>query len=113
MIRAIHARGILEALARTAEAGPVFDVIYRCAKELDEIVRAETTESFRERSIEDLEISIRLGNALDARGIKTVRQLEAMTAEELMKSKDFFGKKMLRETREILASLGMKLKGDP
>ena len=118
MIRAIHARGILEALARTAEAGPVFDAVCRCVNEVDLIVRTQTVEEQRGRVIEDLEISIRLAHALRAREILTVRELESKTAEGLMKSGGF-GKKMLREVRELLASLSvagvppLKLKGDP
>jgi DNA-directed RNA polymerase alpha subunit len=118
VIRAVHARGILDALVRTAEAGPVFDAIYECLSKVNLIVKEDEIESYRDRPIEDLEISIRLGLALSVRAIKTVRQLEATTAEALMKSSgspgssSYFGKKCLRETREVLASLGMKLKGD-
>jgi DNA-directed RNA polymerase alpha subunit len=119
MIRAIHARSILEALARTAEAGPVFDAVYKCVQELDVIARADAIEGFRDKSITDLEISIRLRDALKKRGIETVRQLELMTADELTRGYSpapidtLLSKKCLREVREMLASLGMKLKGDP
>jgi len=118
MIRAIHARGLLDALARTAEAGPIFDAVHRCLNEVDAIMRKEATESFRDRPIGDLEMSVRLASALRARQITTVRELEAKSAEELKGnagpgSAHYFGKKNLKEVREVLASLGMKLKGDP
>lgn len=117
MIRAIHARGILDALSRAAEAGPVFYAINRCIHEIDLIGKTEETEANRSRLVEDLKISVRLANALRVREILTVRELESKTADELLNSSTgsarFFGKKMLRETREVLASLEMKLNGDP
>jgi len=119
MIRALHARRILEALALTAETGPVFYALNKCVSEIDSIVKTEEIEATRIRLVEDLEISVRLATALRAREIVTVRELESKTAEELMRSSGapgssrYFGKKSLREVRELLASLGMKLKGDP
>lgn len=116
MIRAIHARSILEALARTAEAGPIFYALNKCIHEVDWIAKEEALDTDRERLIENLEISIRLCNALRARDITTVRELESTTAEKLTESSspaNYFGKKCLRETREVLASMGMKLRGDP
>lgn len=118
MIRATYAYDILAALSRTAEAGPVFYAINRCLHEVDEIAKAEVTESMRSRLVEDLEISVRLEAALRVREILTVRELESKTAEDLIGSSgppgssSYFGKKCLREVREVLASLGMKLKGD-
>lgn len=126
MIRAVYARGILEALARTAGAGPIFDAVWRCIEEISVVEQQEETAGWRTRSIDDLEISVRLKYAFEDRNITTVGQLEGMTADELTKMKPtvmrdrsgwsppvHFGKKCLKETREILASFGMKLKGDP
>jgi DNA-directed RNA polymerase alpha subunit len=114
MIRAAHARLILMGLSGAAEAGPVFYAINKCIAELDTIATAEMTESFRDRSLEDMGMSVRLDMALRVRCIKTVRELESMTAAELTKSKrEPLGKKSLREVRELLASRGMKIKGDP
>jgi DNA-directed RNA polymerase alpha subunit len=119
LIRAIHARCILEALARTAEAGPVWDVVNRCVSQMLEIEKADAIEFNRGRLVQDLEISVRLGAALRVREILTVRELESKTAKELMGSSGspgssrYFGKKLLREAREVLALLGMKLKEDP
>jgi DNA-directed RNA polymerase alpha subunit len=116
MIRAAHARLILMGLSGAAEAGPVFYAINKCIAELDTIATAEMTESFRDRPLENMEMSVRLDMALRVRCIKTVRELESMTAAELTKSKSYrppLGKKSLREVRELLASMGMKLKGDP
>jgi DNA-directed RNA polymerase alpha subunit len=117
-ISAVHARAMVETLARVAESGPIFDAIYRCARELDSIVRSEATESFRAKSIDDLQISVRLRCALAMRNIETLRQLEATTADELKSkgppgSSGYFGKKCLCEVRETLASFGLKLRGDP
>ena len=113
MIRAVHARAILTALSATAEAGPVFYAINRCLADLDSIVAKKNIESNRDRMVDDLEISFRLAGALRAREILMVRELESKTAQELMRPKDSIGKKSLKEARELLASLGMKLKGDP
>ena len=119
MIRAIHARNILMGLSAAAEAGPVFYALNKCVAEIDMIVKAEEIETNRGRLVDDLEMSVRLQAALYIREIVTVRELEARSAENLIKSSGapgsshYFGKKSLREVRELLASFGMKLKGDP
>jgi hypothetical protein len=117
VIHTEHAIAFLDALARMAESGPVFDAIYGCLVEVKKIQLQEVIEDLRDRSLEDLEISVRLDMALRVRGIKTVRQLEACAAKDLMRTERgryFFGKKMLRETRDLLCSLGgLKLYGDP
>jgi DNA-directed RNA polymerase alpha subunit len=117
VIRATHAYDILAAVSRIAEAGPVFYAINKCLAELDSIAKADAIESMRSHLVEDLDISVRLATSLRVREILTIRELESKTAKELLElsrsSSRFFGRKLLRETRDLLAGLGMKLKGDP
>jgi DNA-directed RNA polymerase alpha subunit len=61
-------------------------------------------------SVDDLELSIRSANCLQAASIRTVRQLAAKTESQLMAIKNF-GKKSLVEIKTVLAELGLHLKG--
>lgn len=74
-------------------------------------------EKFREhldRSIDELDLSVRSYNCLKNAGIEYVRDLVERTESELLKTKNF-GRKSLNEIKEILAdmnlTLGMKLGG--
>lgn len=113
-----HVRRIVDTLAITVGSGPVFYVLNKCVRELDVLAEDKGKEAQRAKEIELLDISVRLSNALADREIRTVGQLELMSAADLLRSSGppasvkFFGKKMLREVREVLASVGLKLKGD-
>ena len=65
-----------------------------------------------ERTIDELELSVRSYNCLKSAGIQTVRDLVQKTEAELLKTKNF-GRKSLNEIKELLAemklSLGMDL----
>ncbi len=67
-----------------------------------------------DRSIEELELSVRAYNCLKAANIKTIRELITYKEDELLKFRNF-GKKSLNEIKEILEkmdmSLGMKIVG--
>ncbi len=58
--------------------------------------------------VEDLDLSARARNCLEAEGIKTVRDLVAYTPEELLKVRNF-GKTSLNEVQKRLESLGLSL----
>jgi DNA-directed RNA polymerase subunit alpha len=58
--------------------------------------------------IEELELSVRAGNCLEAAKICTVGELVKMTEAELLKIRSF-GKTSLREIKRKLADLGMSL----
>ena len=67
-----------------------------------------------DRSIDELDLSVRSYNCLKNAGIETVRDLVQKTEPELLKTKNF-GRKSLNEIKEMLAemqlSLGMRLGG--
>ncbi|MDI3316667.1 MAG: DNA-directed RNA polymerase subunit alpha [Bacillota bacterium] len=72
---------------------------------------AEVSERDRllERSIDELELSIRSYNCLKRAGINTIGELVAKTPEEMMKVRNL-GRKSLEEVQEKLAVLGLSLR---
>jgi DNA-directed RNA polymerase subunit alpha len=68
------------------------------------------------RSVDELELSVRSANCLQNANIKTIGDLVQKTEAEMLKTKNF-GRKSLKEIKEILAemglSLGMKLESWP
>ena len=69
-----------------------------------------------DKSVEELELSVRSYNCLKNANIKTIGDLVQKTEAEMLKTKNF-GRKSLKEIKEILAemglSLGMKLENWP
>jgi len=68
------------------------------------------------RSVDELELSVRSANCLQQANIKTIGDLVQKSETEMLKTKNF-GRKSLKEIKEILAemglSLGMKLENWP
>jgi DNA-directed RNA polymerase subunit alpha len=68
------------------------------------------------RSVDELELSVRSANCLQQANIRTIGDLVQKTEAEMLKTKNF-GRKSLKEIKEILAemglSLGMKLENWP
>jgi DNA-directed RNA polymerase subunit alpha len=68
------------------------------------------------RSVDELELSVRSANCLQNAGIKLIGELVQKSEAEMLKTKNF-GRKSLKEIKEILAemglSLGMKLENWP
>jgi DNA-directed RNA polymerase subunit alpha len=66
------------------------------------------------RPVEELELSVRSANCLQNANIRYIGQLVQKTEPEMLKTKNF-GRKSLKEIKEILAtmglSLGMKIEG--
>lgn len=60
------------------------------------------------KPIDELEFSVRAHNCLVGAGIKRVIDLVNLTDEEVLKIKNF-GRKSLREVKEILAAFGLRL----
>jgi DNA-directed RNA polymerase subunit alpha len=60
------------------------------------------------RSVEELELSVRSYNCLKNANIQTIGELVQKTEAEMLKTKNF-GRKSLNEIKEILASLGLSL----
>jgi len=91
------------------------------APEAEEI-RVEPAVEFRnenlDRSVEELELSVRSYNCLKNANITTIRELVQKTEQEMLKTKNF-GRKSLNEIKEILAAMGLSLgmkfdeKGNP
>jgi DNA-directed RNA polymerase subunit alpha len=68
------------------------------------------------RSVDELELSVRSANCLQNANIRTIGELVQKTEAEMLKTKNF-GRKSLKEIKEILSemglSLGMKLENWP
>jgi DNA-directed RNA polymerase subunit alpha len=68
------------------------------------------------RSVDELELSVRSANCLQQANIKTIGDLVQKSEAEMLKTKNF-GRKSLKEIKEILSemglSLGMKLENWP
>src|SRR6188474_3028556 len=69
-----------------------------------------------DKSVEELELSVRSYNCLKNANIRTIRELVQKTEAEMLKTKNF-GRKSLNEIKDILAtmglSLGMRIDGAP
>ena len=60
------------------------------------------------RSVEELELSVRSYNCLKNANIQSIGELVQKTESEMLKTKNF-GRKSLNEIKEILASMGLGL----
>jgi DNA-directed RNA polymerase subunit alpha len=79
----------------------------------DEIVDFPSTEDERvldqmNRSVDELELSVRSYNCLKNANIKTIFDLVTKTEPEMLKTKNF-GRKSLNEIKDILAEMGLSL----
>ena len=61
-----------------------------------------------DKSVEELELSVRSYNCLKNANIRTLRELVTKTEAEMLKTKNF-GRKSLNEIKEILHSMGLSL----
>jgi DNA-directed RNA polymerase subunit alpha len=61
-----------------------------------------------DKSVEELELSVRSYNCLKNANIRTIRELVQKTEAEMLKTKNF-GRKSLNEIKEILHSMGLSL----
>jgi DNA-directed RNA polymerase subunit alpha len=61
-----------------------------------------------DRSVEELELSVRSYNCLKNANIQTIRELVQKTENEMLKTKNF-GRKSLSEIKEILTRMGLGL----
>jgi DNA-directed RNA polymerase subunit alpha len=61
-----------------------------------------------EKSVNELELSVRSYNCLKNADIKTIQELVLKTEPEMLKTKNF-GRKSLNEIREILTEMGLSL----
>jgi DNA-directed RNA polymerase subunit alpha len=63
------------------------------------------------RSVDELELSVRSYNCLKNANIRTIRDLVQKSEAEMLKTKNF-GKKSLQEIKEVLADMGLTLDMD-
>src|ERR671929_3479 len=61
-----------------------------------------------DRSVDELELSVRSYNCLKNANIKTIRDLVQRSENEMLKTKNF-GRKSLNEIKDILTSMGLGL----
>ena len=73
-----------------------------------EPARAGVTNEHLDKSVEELELSVRSYNCLKNANIRTLRELVQKTEGEMLKTKNF-GRKSLNEIKEILATMGLSL----
>ena len=77
----------------------------------EEVVPEEPTEAVNEhleKSVEELELSVRSYNCLKNANITTIRELVQKSEPEMLRTKNF-GRKSLNEIKEILVALGLSL----
>ena len=70
--------------------------------------RVGVTNEHLDKSVEELELSVRSYNCLKNANIRTIRELVGKTETEMLKTKNF-GRKSLNEIKEILTSMGLSL----
>jgi len=73
-----------------------------------DLPRAGALNEHLEKSVEELELSVRSYNCLKNANIRTIRELVQKTEAEMLKTKNF-GRKSLNEIKEILHSMGLSL----
>ena len=92
-----------------------FDEAEEAAEEVKPVEEQKLNENLF-RSVDELELSVRSANCLANANIKSIGDLVQKTEAEMLKTKNF-GRKSLKEIKEILAemglSLGMKLENWP
>jgi len=79
--------------------------------EVQEVVPEKPAPVYNEyldRSVEELELSVRSYNCLKNANITTIRELVQKSEQEMLKTKNF-GRKSLNEIKEILAAMGLSL----
>jgi DNA-directed RNA polymerase subunit alpha len=77
------------------------------ADALADTPRAALNENL-DKSVEELELSVRSYNCLKNANIRTIRELVQKTEGEMLKTKNF-GRKSLNEIKEILSGMGLSL----
>jgi DNA-directed RNA polymerase subunit alpha len=90
-----------------------FALFIHFEEEIEEEVEEEVDEEFLrvktllERSVEELELSVRSSNCLKAAEIKTIGDLVTKSEGEMLKYRNF-GRKSLKEIADILSGMGLQ-----
>jgi DNA-directed RNA polymerase subunit alpha len=80
-------------------------------EEPDPVVVEHPLEQINEhllRSVDELELSVRSANCLQAANIQFIGELVQRSEAEMLKTKNF-GRKSLKEIKEVLAEMGLSL----
>lgn len=80
--------------------------VQEAAEEAAEVSPMAEIEEKLDKSIEELELSVRSYNCLEAAGIKTIRDLVQKSEQEMLKYRNF-GRKSLSEIKNILSEMGL------
>ena len=81
--------------------------VQEALEEAEEASPLAQIEEKLDKSIEELELSVRSYNCLEAAGIKTMRDLVQKTEQEMLKYRNF-GRKSLSEIKNILGEMGLR-----
>jgi DNA-directed RNA polymerase subunit alpha len=84
------------------------DAADQAAEAAAEMPRTGALNENLDKSVEELELSVRSYNCLKNANIRTIRELVQKTEAEMLKTKNF-GRKSLNEIKEILHSMGLSL----
>ena len=75
---------------------------------LQQPARVGVANEHLDKSVEELELSVRSYNCLKNANIRTIRELVQKTETDMLKTKNF-GRKSLNEIKEILQTMGLSL----
>lgn len=81
--------------------------VQELTEEEEEVSPTVELQARLDKSIEELELSVRSYNCLEAAGIKTIRDLVQKSESEMLKYRNF-GRKSLNEIKSILKDMGLK-----
>jgi DNA-directed RNA polymerase subunit alpha len=84
------------------------DLVEQASESMPEMPRASALNENLDKSVEELELSVRSYNCLKNANIRTIRELVQKTEPEMLKTKNF-GRKSLNEIKEILHTMGLGL----
>ena len=76
--------------------------------EVAPVLQASPVNEHLDKSVDELELSVRSYNCLKNANIKTLRELVGRSENEMLKTKNF-GRKSLNEIKDILTSMGLGL----
>jgi DNA-directed RNA polymerase subunit alpha len=103
-----------EALSHAARIMREQISIFISVEEEPEMLLPESDESLEPvnenllRSVDELDLSVRAANCLQSANIKYIGDLVQKTEQEMLKTKNF-GRKSLKEIKELLAEMGLTL----
>jgi DNA-directed RNA polymerase subunit alpha len=80
----------------------------QAAEASSDVPRTGASNENLDKSVEELELSVRSYNCLKNANIRTIRELVQKTEAEMLKTKNF-GRKSLNEIKEILTTMGLGL----